>query len=242
MRHTVICRQSAAAPTSYTTLELQNVEGTWEWSPRPDANSTFKVNIEQLVSRIAGVPGATLQDITITTRDIASIEADPPLVEQDYGKLVDVQPGVMFSVFAPIVHTKERERFEMWTMISRHAHGISGRGMAHCSGHKYIQRLLGDQIMSQFNAGETREERRPEGFKDFAGGSRNEIWIRPAWQAAELFPSAFPMPKPVVLDQDALANKAMREEFARKKKLHRRGMANQGRTWNAKTLTWSAPK
>ena len=57
---------------------------------------------------------------------------------------------------------------EMWTTMSRHVHGLSGRPILFSSGKKYVQRLLADQILTQFNAGSERVDGLPESFKKFA--------------------------------------------------------------------------
>ena len=122
-RHIVICRQSNAKhsdPNAFVTLEHVHSEDGWSWAQTSVAGMfLLKSHIEKLVERTAGVDPDILPNVTITRRSVAEIEADPPLTDRWYGRVLDTQPGVSIGILAPIrFEDKKRTQFEVWTSLS----------------------------------------------------------------------------------------------------------------------------
>jgi hypothetical protein len=80
------------------------------------------------------------------------------------------------------------------------------------------------------------------GFSAFTTGQPSEIWIRPNWEAALLFPATFPAPKPTPsIDPHQLELKARREEMISAKQKVRRQWESRGYTFDARRRSWSPP-
>jgi hypothetical protein len=108
------------------TLNLQHGEDGWTWGKANVLGSTLEMHVNALIGRLEGVPPSSIPNVTITTRSAAEIEADPPLVEQWYGRLLDTLPGANIDILVPIRHEKpERTRFEMWSACGRSRGHIS---------------------------------------------------------------------------------------------------------------------
>jgi hypothetical protein len=242
-RHEVSLRVSESAPLTFTTIAQTSVEGSVEWT-NPSGPSDFKTIITQLAGRLGrGITGPDMANITITSRAIESVTTHPPVTDQDYAAFLDSAPGASLTVFMPIAIGEKRDDLEMWTVASRHVHGLSGAPVPSCGGTKFVLRLLGDQLLTLFQAGENRPANAEETFKKFAAqtGNRDEIWIRPSWRAAAWFPEPFAEKPGPIIDPVQLEAKARCDEMIAAKKRVRSMWASLGYTWNPQRLSWSPP-
>jgi hypothetical protein len=242
MRHSAICRRDEAAPHLFRTVEHAGGEDGLIWSERKGGASTCEAHIRDLVARIDGITGGGLPNVTITSR--CDVELNEPLTRCSYSELLDAQPGVGLSILLPIriPPGPESSPLEMWTLISRTSHGLSGRPILSGGVRRFVQRLVGDQILSQFHAGETRHDFAQETFKAFASQTvlRNEVWIRPGWEAAALLPEKFQQPpaRPPVLSKEQLAKKKDDDIWKKKKAQVKSQWESRGYKWNAQRQSW----
>jgi hypothetical protein len=221
----------------------------------------LKGHVEALIARIAGMGPAEMPNISITTRDVEQVRANPPLVASEnpegytwvhpasYADLLDAQPETTsIHIFAPVRFEKpERTHFEYWARLNR-----STPGGVYCNDgdiNRFIQRILPDEIRSLFNAGDRRAINSEETYQAFARGTvpgRTEYWLRPGWQIAHpaflpfpAFPEQKPLPTRTPEQIEAKADGDRRRAVIRQSKSQ---MASRGLVYNPSRGSWGKPE
>src|SRR5262245_18650243 len=134
--HLAICRVDAGAPQTWTEARYANVEGVHEWSVDTTRGSNFESIVVPLAERfVKGMELSGFEDISIAPLALEDLKVSPPPVAQDLDVLLRWAPTISsLYVYAPILVEEKRSCTEMWSMASRHRHGLSGEPHLTCSG------------------------------------------------------------------------------------------------------------
>lgn len=183
-RHEVICRRGE----DFRTLTLSAGEDGWTWGESVFGGFKLQAHTQAAAKRLAGVAPDLLPNLTITRRQVDDVIANPPLVHQSYGGLLDTQPGATLSIYAPVRHGV-RDKFERWTRVTRHMGGPDRDiPILACAGL--------NEVGNTFPFGAVLEQV----LEREIVGDNTEIWLRPHWQIAhvEFLPDAFPPEKVII--------------------------------------------
>ncbi len=146
------------------------------------------------------------------TRTADSVKNVPPLVEPHPQSMQLMWSNSFISILLKEGHAHAPR---MWMRAVK----VSGQFVP--VGGKFVHQTLEQQILKFFSAGTQRDVGASPPWKTFAGQPKGqtELWLRPGWKAAELWPDQITVPKtPALNPKTAEHRKAYHDAMARKRK------------------------